>query len=212
VPYLAVEVWGWLSYVNHKSHGESLERRYRDLAWSVARRFDPPLTRRDTTFAYYEAMAGFHDSGEFDTNRDLAGIQPPENDTITFNGRQWRQAKLLYLRGVGQTPGTPDYERALEYYRANAIPPGYGWSWGDSNLEQQVFNRLIRDSDDAIRRATRTLGLILANHVASAIDALVTARLDAAARGGRQIKVGSELAPAGGSILWKTTVRFPIGN
>ncbi|MGH7504910.1 MAG: hypothetical protein ACRELX_04645, partial [Longimicrobiales bacterium] len=63
------------------------------------------------------------------------------------------------------------------YYAAHAIPPVFSWAWGDSNLEQQVFAGLIRESDDAFRDSTRLLGIILANHALSAVDALVLARL-----------------------------------
>ena len=213
VAYLAVETWSWVTYSRERSRARSLERDYRDLAWRVARRVDA-VARRDTSFAYYEAMADtrWHESGAFDADPREPGIQP-ELDTLTYNGRQWQLAREQYLpRGQDLPPGTREYERALEYYRANAIPRGYGWSWGQSNLEQQVFGRMINESDDAFRSATRTLGLILANHVVSAIDALVTARLQAAAEGGRQLRIGSELSPAGGSMLWTTTVRFPVGN
>jgi hypothetical protein len=211
VAFLALETWAWATYFDQKSHGRQLERRYRDLAWSVARRVDA-ITRRDTVFAYYEAMADLHDSGRFDMDPLAAGVQP-ELDTLTYNGKQWQLAKSFYFpRGLDFVPGTQEYEAALQYYRTNAIPVGYGWSWEQSELEQEFFGRLIGESDDAFRRATRSLGLILANHVASAIDALVTARLQAVSEGARRLRVGSELEPAGTSILWRTTVRFTLGN
>lgn len=213
VPYLALEAWGWITYANQKLRGRSLEQKYRDLAWSVARR-GCGCMRRDTTFPYYEAMYKDHESGAFDMDESTPGIQPPdrENDARTYNGKQWLQAKALFFGGFVFPPGSPEYARALAYYEANAIPREYEWSWGDSNLEQESFARVIGESDDALRSATRTLGLILANHVVSAIDALVTARLQAAVDGVHQIKIGSELAPAGGSLAWRTTIRFTLGN
>lgn len=211
VPYLALEVWAWASFAKQRSSARSIEGEYRDLAWRVARRIDA-IARRDSAFTYYEAMTKYHESGAFDADPSLPGIQPEQN-VATYNGEQWRLAREQYLpRGQDLPPGTREYERALEYYRNNAIPRGYGWSWGESNLEQQVFRQLIADSDDAFRAATRSLGLILANHVVSAIDALVTARLQAAAEGERRFRVGSELSPAGGSMLWTTTVRVPLGK
>jgi hypothetical protein len=209
VPYLALEAWAWISYARQQSRGRTLERRYRNLAWQVARRICPGV-RRDTAFAYYEAMAQYHDSGAFDSNNQVAGTQP-ELRAQTYNGQQWLRAQALFLP-FSSSPGTPEYQRALSYYEQNAIPPGYCWSWGDSNLEQEYFNRLIDDSDDALRTATRTLGLILANHVVSAIDALITARLRTAATGDLDINLRSELEPVGGAIQWKTTVRFPLGH
>jgi hypothetical protein len=211
VPYLALELYAWASYAKQRSRARSIEAEYRELAWRVARRIDS-IERRDSVFTYYEAMYKWHQSGAFDSDPLQAGLQP-ELDSTTYNGEQWRLARAQYLpRGEDLPPGTPQYQRALDYYRQNAIPPGYGWSWGESNLEQQVFGRLITDSDDAFRVATRNLGLILANHVVSAIDALVTARLQSAAEGGHQFRIGSELAPAGRSMVWTTTVRFEVGK
>ncbi len=210
MPYLALETWAWISYANQQSRGRALERRYRDLAWQVARRVCPGV-RRDTAFAYYEAMADFHESGAFDMNEGVSGIQP-ESRQQTYNGQQWVRAKALFLRGFEAPPGSPEYNRAIEYYSVHAIPAGYCWSWGDSNLEQDAFNRLIDQSDGALRAATRTLGLILANHVVSAIDALISARLQALARSDMRIKIGSALEPVGEGLQWKTTVRLTLGK
>jgi hypothetical protein len=210
VPYLALEAWAWITYANQQSRGRALERRYRDLAWQVARRICPGA-RRDTTFQYYEHMADFHESGAFDTDESVSGVQP-EQRVQTYNGQQWLRAKALYLRGFEAPPGTPEYHRALDYYAQNAIPSGYCWSWGDSNLEQDSFNRLIDQSDSALRAATRTLGLILANHVVSAIDALVTARLQAVTQGAMRLQIGSALEPIGPSLQWTTTVRLTLGR
>jgi hypothetical protein len=127
--------------------------------------------RRDTVFEYYEAMAYFSSSGEW-----LPGGQP-EQQAGTFNGEIWKLAQALYLPGRQPTaPGSAAYQQALQYYLQRAIPPGYAWAWGASNLEQQVFADLIGESDAAFRSATRYLGFILANHITSAVDALITAR------------------------------------
>lgn len=211
VPFIALETWALINYRNQKSRGRSLEREYRDLAWVVARRIDAGV-RRDTIFAYYEAVSEYRQSGAFDSDPTVAGVQP-ELDGRTYNGQQWNRAKaIVFPGGIEYPPGTREYENALAYYRRTAIPPGYGWSWLESDLEQQVFDRLIQESDDALRHASTTLGLILANHVVSAIDALVSARLEAAANGRSQIRVGSALEPSGGSIRWTTKVRLTLGN
>jgi len=44
-----------------------------------------------------------------------------------------------------------------------------------------VFRETIRHSDDGFRRAQNQVGLLLANHVVSAVDALISSRLAAAA-------------------------------
>jgi hypothetical protein len=211
VPYVALEAWGWISFFNQKSQAASLERQYRKLAWDVARR-GCGCVRRDSTFPYYEAMAGVPKSGEFDGNMNVDGVQP-ELDANTFNGQQWLRAKALYLPGgVELPPGTREYESALDYYKKNAIPRGYRWNWGDSDLEQETFNRLIDKSDDSFRTATRTLGLILANHMVSAVDALITARLQAVTKASNPLDFESGLEPQNGAILLKATIRIPFGN
>jgi hypothetical protein len=178
VPYLAVEAWSWVSFIQQRQSARDLERRYRDLAWRVARRVSVG-PRRDTIFEYYEAMANPHhpSSGAFDIEPTVDGVQP-ERQLGTYNGDLWALARALYIpAGHAAVPGTPAYEAALSYYLDNAIRPAYAWAWGASNLEQQVFADLIRDSDAAHRTATRYLGVIVANHIVSAVDALVTARL-----------------------------------
>ncbi|MGH7507648.1 MAG: hypothetical protein ACRELX_18495, partial [Longimicrobiales bacterium] len=166
VPYVALELWGWVSYIQRRNEAHDLEGRYRDLAWSVARRVSVG-PRRDSVFEYYETMGHFSESGALDVDPGAAGIQP-ERDATTFNGDLWMLARALFIPGgLPLPPDNPDYQRALAYYQTHAIPPSFSWAWGDSNLEQQVFAGLIRESDDAFRDATRMLGIILANHALS---------------------------------------------
>jgi hypothetical protein len=171
VPYAAVEVWALISYVQQRRLGRSLEARYRDVAWQVARRVSVG-ERRDTVFEYYEAMIYYPSSG---------GWMPdgfPEQQAGTFNGELWRLATALYFPGGRPAaPGSPDYEAAVRFYLSRAVPPGYAWAWGSAALEQQVFADLISESDAAFRSATRYVGVILANHMASAVEALITSRL-----------------------------------
>jgi len=207
VPYVAVEVWGWISYVRQRRNGERLAQRYRDVAWQVARRVSAG-PRRDTVFEYYEIMAKefFPASGAFDADPDDEGIQP-EQTPGTYNAFVWRLALDLYSGGRPLQPGSPQYEAALQYYGRRAIPDGFAWAWGVSRLEQQAYVRLIDESDAAYRNAKQYLGLILVNHIASTVDALVTARL-------RQLGAGSlrlETAPgqdAGGALRLESTLRI----
>jgi len=180
VPYLALEVWGWLSFLDRRGDARALAADYRDLARFVARRVSVG-ERRDTIFEYYEAMTHFSASGTFDSDPELEGIQP-EPDPRTFNGDQWSLARSLFFPGGSNyQPGSIPYARALDYYLEHAIPPTFTWAWGDSNLEQESFRELIRRSDEAYRSSTQLLGLILVNHLVSAVDALVIGRL----QGGR---------------------------
>jgi hypothetical protein len=205
VPYMALEAWGWVSYVQQRRSARSLERRYRDLAWQVARRISAG-ERRDTVFEYYESMVHYSSSGVFDAEPLVEGVQP-ETRAGTFNGDVWLLAVALHVPGGrAPTPGSPGYDAALAYYTAHAIPPAYAWAWGASNLEQQVFAGLISDSDAAFRSATRYLGLILANHIASTVDALITSRLRHYA--GDAIRFESVPVRDRGGLRWEHGVRI----
>jgi hypothetical protein len=179
VPYIVLEAWAIVRYVERRSEARTIERRYRDLAWSVARRGGisvPP--RRDSVFEYYEDMTRFGASGAYDADPRAAGVQP-ERDRETFNGQLWELAQALFS----------DDAQALAYYQSRAVPPTFAWAWGQSNLEQQVFEELIHESDEAFRDATTALGIVLANHMISAVDALVLARVRLSSAGERRIRL-----------------------
>jgi hypothetical protein len=192
--YVVVEAWAILTYLDQRSEARAFQRRYRDLAWSVARRTSAP-PRRDSIFEYYEDMTRFLASGAFDADGGEPGLQP-EVDRETFNGELWSLAQALY----------GDDDAALAYYASRAIVPTYAWAWGDSNLERQVFVEIIRDSDEAFRHATTALGVLVANHMVSAVDALILARLRAAGPGERRIRLRSGLVPGAGGARWSAAV------
>jgi hypothetical protein len=98
VPFIAVEGWAWVKYIENRRRGHELEREYRDLAWNVARRLTTSQ-RKDSVFTYYEAMGHYQTSGLFDSDAQTPGLQP-EPDSTTFNGLQWRRARSLFLRGA----------------------------------------------------------------------------------------------------------------
>ena len=203
--YAAVEAWGWLAYLDRRSDARRLERRYKDLAASVARRIAAG-ERRDTVFEYYEALSHFDASGSFDADLTEAGIQP-ETDASTFNGDVWRLARALFIPGGGTvSPSSFEYQLALSYYERNAVGPAYAWSWGASRLEQQQYADLIHESDEASRDATLVIGAIVANHLASAIDALVTARLQASAGSSVRFRSRIDLDAAGVRFDWAVRV------
>jgi hypothetical protein len=197
VPYLVVEVWAWISYFDRHGNARSTEREYRDLAWLVPRGRLTGGERRDSIFEYYEAMSHWQASGAFDVDPRTEGVQP-ERDLTTFNGDMWALARSLYSPGGGNCPTGSESDgcqRALAYYLEHAIPPGYLWAWGASNLEQKVFAELIEKSDGSFRSATRFLGIILANHLISAVDALVVARTRSTSPAGARIRVGGGFEP-----------------
>ncbi|MGH7555122.1 MAG: hypothetical protein ACREMQ_19140 [Longimicrobiales bacterium] len=208
VPYVVLEAWALVTYLDRRQDGRALAQRYRDLAWSVARRHSIIGARRDTTFEYYEALAHHDASGLFDLDPRQTGVQP-EQDSSTFNGGVWHLARSLYMPGgLNLPPGTPEYERALAHYMQNAIPPEFLWAWGPSLLEQQAYIGLIEESDDAFRTATQVLGVVVANHIVSAVDALVTARLQRAGAGALRIRLGGGLEPDVAGSRWSYWARL----
>jgi hypothetical protein len=176
VPFAVAEAWLWITFAEHRNHTSDFTRQYRDLAWSVARRVSVG-GRRDSIFEYYETIAHWNTSGRFDVDPQAPDVQP-ETDISTFNGDTWRLARQLFIPGGVTVPvESLQYQNALAYYGERAIPPAFSWAWGFNTLEQERFRDLILQSDESARRATSRLGMILVNHLVSAVDALVVTRL-----------------------------------
>ena len=176
IAYVAVETWAWVQFIDWRRKGGELRGEYRDLAWFVARRVSSG-PRVDGDFEYYEAMLHHLASGAFDSDPLTDGIQP-ETDSETFNGKMWNLARDLFL--PPDEPITSDseaYRKALEYYGTRAYGAPFAWNWGSGGLQQSVYRELIRSSDENLRRSTTMVGLILANHLLSVVDALVSSRL-----------------------------------
>ena len=199
--YLAAEVY-LVSRFLQLDHEAMLEaRRFQSLAFDVARRSYLPV-RRDTIFEYYEQMERFAESGSYDGDPGPAFV--PEADPQTYNGAVWRLARRTFWENpdVPPDPTSPEYWRALQFYQARAVGPNFQWSWRDHSLEREVFRDYIKRSDTAFRRAQNQVGLLLANHVLSAVDALISARMSAAA--GRAAQMQTSVG------LGTTQVRFSI--
>lgn len=204
VPQIALEALGWWQYRAQRARGRDFEKKYRALACQAARRLPAGECRDTSYFEYYELM-GKHDwssSGRFDMDPVTAGIQP-EQDGRTFNGQVWGRAVVLNLHDH-----VVDTTLALQYYDRNAFPDAYHWDWRDSGLEQTVYNEYIRRGDDAFRTSSRILGFILVNHVTSAVDAFIVARLRELSRQ-PGIQVRSRLEPESGTVRWKAGVTLP---
>jgi hypothetical protein len=176
LPYLALEVWAWLQYIDVKREGGRRRREYQSLAREVARsRFPGPYPVGD--FEYYEHMLKNPESGEFDLLP--GGDVDPETDTTTYNGRRWLDARRLFWEDPNRPPpgDSQPYQSALEFYELNAISTQYRWSWSLAQAEYDVFRRTIVRSNTAYKRSVEYLGVIIANHALSSVDAFVTLRL-----------------------------------
>jgi hypothetical protein len=202
--YLAIEGLLLIRYFSFQSEGERRGDQYRDLALTVARApFDPVL--RDTSFSYFEKMGDYVESGPFDTDEG-PGLAPPE-DAKSYNGSQWELARQTFFAHPDSNPdvNSEEYQRALAFYRERAVGPNFQWSWRNAGLEQDLYRRTIEESDEGYRQATQHLGLLLANHLISAIDAFVSSRLS---RNGREVQVGTTVRSraGGGQLEWFTTL------
>jgi hypothetical protein len=174
--YLAAETYLVARFLTLRGEGRREADRFRDLAFRVARaRFAG--SRRDTIFEYYEQMERFRSSGSYDD--DPSPLFLPEQDPTTYNGSVWVLARQTFWANPDSEPpvNSEPYLNAVSFYRARAVGPDFLWSWQNADLERQLFGQTIRRSDEAFRRAGSQLGLLLANHVVSAIDAFVSRRL-----------------------------------
>ncbi len=178
IAYVGVEVVGWGGLVERRSKHRRWTRAYRDLAWSEARThlWDGP--RQDGPWEYYEALLDYESSGRYDadpTNERLV----PETDPDTYNGRIWQLAREIHLPGgtaEPPDPESPEFSRALEYYRSRAARPEFAWDWQGNQAARSRFSSLVDRSDDAARAATGFVGLLLLNRFVSAVDAHLAAR------------------------------------
>lgn len=172
---LAVEIGGWWVHLDARDTRDRSRDAYRQLAWEVARGEIEP--RIDPSFEYYEDLINWSRSGAFDSDALVAGLQP-ERDPDTFNGRQWELAAAIFLEGeVGAAPTAIGYGSALEYYRDRAWGDDFGWDWAGDASAQLRFGELIDEADGAARRASVTAGVVIANHLLSAVEAFVSHRL-----------------------------------
>ena len=192
--YLAAEIYLVSRFLQLDRAASRDADRFQALAYDVARRAFSP-TRRDTVFEYYEQMERFAESGCYDADPGPAFV--PEADARTYNGSVWLLARRTFWDdpNVPPDPMSLRYLNAVQFYEARAVGPGFQWSWRDHSLEHEVFRETIRRSDDGFRRAQTQVGLLLANHVVSAVDALISSRLAAAA--GRPAALHTTVGPRG---------------
>lgn len=203
VIYLALEAWLISRAIAFDRRGDEQSARYRQLAFDVARR---PFgqVRVDGPFEYYETMEKFVESGAFDADPGPAFM--PEGDSTTFNGSVWDLARRTFFANPDSLPdpASAPYQAALAFYQARAVGGQFRWSWRGARLEQDVFRDAIRSSDDAFRSRTNFLGALVLNHLASAIDALISVRNGRRRAAIPQLEFRSD--PDGMSLVW--TGRF----
>ena len=177
VGYLALEGFLWLQYFTDRREGIRQRNAYREVALEVSR---APYggTKPTGDFEYYERMEHWIASGSFDADPSSAGLDP-ETDTTTFNGAMWLLARRTYWTRPDTPPpvGSPAYLAALSFYEQSAVRPAFEWSWRGARLEQDIYRRHIKESNDAFRHAISDVGIVIANHVLSTVDAYISLRL-----------------------------------
>ena len=177
VAYATVETVAWLRFTTERREGRRQRRAYRDLANRVARAwFSTEFPSGN--FEYYERMQHYVESGVFDENPVTVALEP-ELDTLTFNGALWLLARRTYWEHPDSVPavGSAALANATAFYLERAVRPEFRWSWRNAQLEHDLFRRTISESNEASRQAVQALGIVLANHVLSTVDAYVTLRL-----------------------------------
>jgi hypothetical protein len=177
VAYLSLEAWAVLEVANQRTEARRQRNRYRALARDVARALYGP-TFPVGTWAYYESMEKYVESGVFD--RLPGGEVDPDLNPDTFNGAMWLLARRTFWTDPNIPPAasTAEYRRAMNFYLDRAVRPEYRWSWRAAQLEQDLYVRTIRRSNTAFREARAALGIVLANHLLSAVDAFATLRVE----------------------------------
>lgn len=176
IAYAGIELLTAFLYVRTRGQARDARAAYRDFAWDAARAGVVGGPRRDGPFAYYETLSQWRRSGAWDSDVARPGVQP-ESDPATYNGSIWALARDLFGVGAGNHEESPEYLRALDYYRQRGYGPDFLWAWQEGSGDQARFGSLIRRSDDNFRDARRALWTLAANHVLSALDGFVAVRL-----------------------------------
>jgi hypothetical protein len=176
VAYVAAEVYLILRALGAQRDARREREAYREIARTVARAgFSGD--RPDGSWPYYERMQFVLESGEY--NATPGGAFTPESDVATFNGSIWRLARETFWRDPDAAPpeGSDEYQRAIAFYQQRAVGDAFRWSWRDAQLEQDLYRQTIDRSNEASRLARQMVGVLLANHALSLVDAYVSVRL-----------------------------------
>jgi len=203
--FAGLEVAAWAMYVERRSAGAALRNDYRDFAWQEGRLHAG--TRLDGNFDYYETLSKWNRSGAFDRDAGQSGLQPEEAPE-TFNGTIWLRAQGIFLGGGGQL-GDSGFAQALAYYEERAYQTGFLWDWSGSTAGRERLAELISDSDSRFRQATTVVGVVIANHLVSAVDAFLASR-GIASPASIDFAPRREVAGLGWSA--RLSVRFGLGG
>jgi hypothetical protein len=188
--FLGIEAYEWIQLLESTRNAHDLRSEYRRIAREVARS-NVKGPRPDGSWAYYESMEEYPASGSFNlgTGADIV----PETDETTFNGALWRKARGIFWVDADSPPPRTDasFQKALDFYLDQAVRDEFAWTWKNAQISQAEYSNTILRYNRATRDVRNALGIILANHLVSGIDALATVRIHQSrtADGARRIEV-----------------------
>ena len=173
------------------SRGNSYQNRYVNLSRAARGNFVYPGMRNnpteevDLTAAgygeYYEDLLKWTSSGDYDNDPNLPGIQP-EPDPRTYNGHQWDIARINnYTGSNGGLPvplNAAEQQAALDAYLAKVYLRELNWDWTGLEAESSEYHHLFKRSGSSYRNRNKFTGLLVANHIISVLDVLITQRLN----------------------------------
>jgi len=176
IAYLAVEGFALFGYLDQRAALNRATSRYQSLAANISRSQYPgpyPVG----TWAYYESMEHYKQSGEFNLTPGFGFT--PESDILTYNGAMWLLARQTYWSDPNVQPAvtSSEYTKAFAFYTSRAVQPQYRWSWINSGLQQDAYVQTIEERNQAARDARVQLGILIANHLLSMVDSYVTLRV-----------------------------------
>jgi hypothetical protein len=196
----AVTAWGFFSNEGHNNEDEYADFA-RENARETAANWDDywiPIKDRIQPWIkgdwdYYEHMSQYRRSGRYDRDlnsdyhvtSNIRDLDPETEWDDSFNYRQWGISRINYLRPDPENPevyvGTSaDTVAAKEYYAAIAVTEAYAWDWGPPEFggtaNRNQFARIIDDANSAFRKASFSVGMLLANHVVSTVDAYISVK------------------------------------
>ena len=189
--YFAVEGFSVGALLALNSRGNTYLNRYKILAVAARNNFVYPGLRNNPTEdvdlraegygEYYEDLLKWSSSGDYDNDPNQPGVQP-ETDPRTYNGHQWDIAKINNY--TGSSGGLPvpanqaEADAAMQSYLQRVYLMELNWDWTGLDAENEEYHHLFDVSERAYRNRNNFVAVLLANHLVSVIDVLITERLN----------------------------------
>ena len=218
--YLVADAYLVAQAIVAQRAGDRDRREYRDIAANVARKAFAPAPPVGP-WEYYELLETSLESGVF--SKSSMALEP-ETDVGTYNGATWQRARETYWQDPDVAPAidSPEYQRAIAFYRDRAVTDDFRWSWRNAGFQQGEYRRAVADANRNYQRAVTMVGLVGANHLASLIDAYITVRIRRFGGAGIEVagmrldgietRVGSVGDPAARQHTLRTGVRLLTGR